>query len=130
MKNVLVKTAAAPDPARWAMVVGRFQPFHSGHRWMVEQILADGSRALVCVRDTPVDDKNPWTAEEVAAQIRREMWPEVGRDLVRVMVIPDVGSVNIGRDVGYDIVEWVPPPDVAAVSATDIRRRLREGGAK
>ena len=56
-------------------------------------------------------------AEEVAAQIRREMWPEVGRDLVRVMVIPD-------------IVEWVPPPDVAAVSATDIRRRLREGGAK
>lgn len=128
MKNTLVKSSAAPDPARWAMVIGRFQPFHSGHRWMVEHILAEGSRVLICVRDMPVDASNPWTAAEVEAQIKRDLWPEVGRDRVRVMVVPDIGSVNIGRDVGYDVVEWVPPPEVAKVSATAIRRSMGGGG--
>lgn len=127
MKNVLVKSSAAPDPARWAMMVGRFQPFHEGHRWLVEQILAEGKRVLICVRDMPPDEKNPWTANEVVARIGRDLWRQVGKGLVRVMIIPDIDSINFGRDVGYDVVEWVPPSEVAAVSATKIRQQMRGG---
>ena len=54
-----------------------------------------------------------------------ERWS--GED-VTVFVLPvDIGSVNYGRGVGYDIVEWVPPADVADISATKLREPLYPG---
>lgn len=46
-----------------------------------------------------------------------------GEDVVVFTLPVDIGSVNYGRGVGYDIIEHVPPDDVAAISATDIRGR-------
>ena len=42
------------------------------------------------------------------------------------MNIPDIDSVNYGRDVGYDIIEHAPPQEIKKISATDIRRSLNE----
>jgi nicotinamide mononucleotide adenylyltransferase len=106
MNKLLLKSAVAPDPEGWAMVVGRFRPFDSSHRRVIDRILEQGSRVLICVTDHPQDQE--LVAEEVAGQIRRVMWPEVGKDRVRVIVIPDIGSVNVVPESGYDIVEWVP----------------------
>jgi len=49
---------------------------------------------------------------------------EEGR--VKLMIIPDIESVNYGRDVGYDIIEHTPPKEIKKISATDIRRSLNE----
>ena len=43
---------------------------------------------------------------------------------VKVIVIPDIESVNYGRGVGYDIIEHVPPKRVGDISATEIRKKL------
>jgi hypothetical protein len=40
------------------------------------------------------------------------------------MIIPDVCSVEFGRGVGYDIIERVPPTNVAEISATKIRKEM------
>lgn len=106
MNKLLLKSADPTNLDGWAMVVGRFQPFDSSHRRIIDRILEQGSRVLICVTDHPQDQE--LVAEEVAGQIRRVMWPEVGKDRVRVIVIPDIGSVNVCPDSGYDIVEWVP----------------------
>jgi hypothetical protein len=40
------------------------------------------------------------------------------------MIVPDISSVNFGRGVGYDIIEHIPPTEVAEISATKIRKEL------
>ena len=47
---------------------------------------------------------------------------------MKVMVIPDIESVNFGRGVGYDIVEYVPPTEISDVSATKIREQMKKEG--
>ena len=43
---------------------------------------------------------------------------------VKVMIIPDIESVNYGRGVGYGIIEHVPPTDIEKISATQIRKDM------
>jgi hypothetical protein len=47
---------------------------------------------------------------------------------VKVMVIPNIESVNFGRGVGYDIIEYLPPQEVSDISATKIREQLKQEG--
>jgi cytidyltransferase-like protein len=113
---------------QYSMFVGRFQPFHGGHRWIVEEILNEGKNVLICIRDIEPDERNPFTAQEVENNIKRELWQLVGQERVKVMVIPDIESVNFGRGVGYDIIEHIPPQEVGEISATKIREQLKEEG--
>ena len=41
-------------------------------------------------------------------------------------MIPDIESINFGRGVGYDVIEHVPPEDIADISATKIREQMRK----
>ena len=41
--------------------------------------------------------------------------------IIKLMIIPDIESINYGRDVGYDIIEHTPPKDIEQVSGTKIR---------
>jgi cytidyltransferase-like protein len=113
---------------QYSMFVGRFQPFHGGHRWIVEEILNEGKNVLICIRDIKPDEKNPFTAAEVEMNIKKELWQLVGNERVKVMVIPDIESVNFGRGVGYDIIEHIPPTEVSEISATKIREQMRQEG--
>jgi predicted nucleotidyltransferase len=46
---------------------------------------------------------------------------------VRVIGLPDIESVNIGRGVGYAVNEYVVPDDIAGISATEIREMRLKG---
>lgn len=105
-----------------AMFIGRWQPFHNGHKWLISQKLNSGVPVLVAVRDIPPDDKNPLTTEQTVEILQAAY---VDDDVV-VVTIPDIESVNYGRGVGYEINEHVPPKDVGFISATDIRDRIRK----
>lgn len=113
---------------QYSMFVGRFQPFHGGHKWIVDEILNDGKNVLICVRDIEPDDKNPFTAQQVYENISLELEELIVDKRVKVMVIPDIESINFGRGVGYDIIEHVPPQEVSDISATKIREQMRQEG--
>jgi cytidyltransferase-like protein len=113
---------------QYSMFVGRFQPFHGGHRWIVDEILNDGKNVLICVRDIEPDDKNPFTAQQVYENISLELEELIVDKRVKVMIIPDIESINFGRGVGYDIIEHIPPQEVSDISATKIREQLRNEG--
>ena len=113
---------------QYSMFVGRFQPFHAGHRWIVNEILDEGKNVLICVRDIEPDDKNPYTSQEVENRIAGELSDLIKDGRVRVMIIPDIESINFGRGVGYDIIEHIPPQEVGDISATKIREQLRNEG--
>lgn len=106
-----------------ALFIGRFQPPHVGHMWLFNQKLDQGVPVLIAIRDIEPDEKNPLYAEQV-----KSLWEKVyaGKD-VEVIIIPDIESVNWGRGVGYQTLEHVPPSDIANISATQIRKEIREG---
>lgn len=105
----------------YAMFIGRFQPFHDGHKWVVNQLIDQGKNVLICVRDVEPDENNPYTSLQVQENIKRVLWTLVGDQRIKVMIIPDIESVNFGRGVGYDIVEYLPPSEISEISASKIR---------
>ena len=109
-----------------ALFIGRWQPLHPGHKWLFNQKLDQDIPILIAVRDTPVDDNNPFTTNDVISNLEKEYNEEVKSDMVKVISIPDIESVNYGRGVGYEINEYVPPKDIGKISATKIRKNLKK----
>jgi cytidyltransferase-like protein len=108
---------------KYAIFIGRFQPYHFGHIEMVQQKLNKGIPALIMVRDIEPDEKNPFTTEQTVSMI--EKYHKSKNDDVKVVVIPDIESVNYGRGVGYEINEFTPPKDIGGISATGIRNSIK-----
>ena len=109
-----------------ALFIGRWQPLHPGHKWLFNQKLDKNIPILIAVRDTPFDDSNQFSTKEVIVNLEKEYHDEVENGLVKVIPIPDIESVNYGRGVGYEINEFVPPKDISRISATEIRKKIRE----
>ena len=109
---------------KYSMFIGRWQPWHDGHRWLIDQRLNDNKNILICIREVSLDDSNPYDPVEVKKNIEKELNDLILADRVKVIIIPDIESVNYGRGVGYDIIEHVPPQKVGEISATEIRKKL------
>ena len=109
-----------------ALFIGRWQPLHPGHKWLFNQKLDNNIPILIAVRDTPVDDSNPFSTKEVILNLEKEYNEEVESGMVKVIPIPDIESVNYGRGGGYEINEFEPPKDIGNISATKIRKNLKK----
>jgi cytidyltransferase-like protein len=110
---------------KYAIFIGRYQPYHYGHVNLIQQKLNEGIPALIMVRDIEPDDKNPFTTEQTVSMI--EKYHQSKGDDVKVIVIPDIESVNYGRGVGYEINEYIPTEELSFISATKIRKSIKEG---
>jgi len=106
---------------KYAMYVGRWQNWHKGHEWLINQQLEKGKNVWVAIRDVEVDENNPKTAQEVFQMLIQEPFFNNNFDKVMISIIPDIESVNDGRGVGYDVIYHEPPADVAVLSGTAIR---------
>ena len=113
-----------PDK-KYAIFIGRYQPYHYGHIELIQQKLNEGVPALIMVRDIEPDEKNPFTTEQTVEMI--EKYHSSKGDDVKVTIIPDIESVNYGRGVGYEINEFTPPDNIAFISATKIRESISTG---
>jgi len=109
---------------KYSMFIGRWQPWHDGHRWLIDQRLKQNKNVLICVREVREDDKNPYNPHKVKGNIEKKLHDLVEAQRVKVIVIPDIESVNYGRGGGYEIIEHVPPKEVGKISATKIRKKL------
>ncbi len=101
---------------RYALFVGRWQPFHNGHKYLIDQALSSGRHVCVAIRDTEISEKNPFTVEQ-----RIEMIWRVYGDTVKTIVIPDIESINIGRKVGYEVNRIDVPEEITKISGTNVR---------
>lgn len=124
-KKIHVSSSLSPKEGQFAMFVGRWQPLHLGHQELFKRALDEGKNVLICIRDIQPDEKNPYSAEQVKENILDFYSKE---ERVKVMVIPDICSIEFGRGVGYDIIEHIPPTEVGEISATKIREQLRKDG--
>ena len=126
MQSILAK--AAHKSGEWAMFIGRWQPWHEGHRWLIDQALNEGKKVLLCIRDVPTDEKNPWSAIEIMYHLSNQLMDLIEEKKLKIIIIPDIESINIGRGVGYDVIEHIPPADIEQISATKIREQMKAEG--
>lgn len=117
------------DPKRpTALFIGRYQPFHDGHRALIEEGLRRVGQACVAVRDTSgTDDKNPFSFEYVRSRIEHGLRGHEGR--FTVVPLPNITHVLYGRDVGYTVERIDLDAELQAISATQ-QRRLQADGAR
>jgi adenylylsulfate kinase len=108
-----------------ALFMGRYQPFHDGHKKLIEEGLRRVGQVCVAVRDTQGnDEKNPLSYHDVRFQIESALWQYRGR--VLVIQVPNITHVLYGRDVGYIVERLNLDQATEQISATDIRRQLKE----
>jgi len=106
-----------------ALFLGRYQPFHDGHRQLIEEGLRRVGQVCIAVRDTQgIDDRNPLSFQEVKARIEAALWQHRGR--VLVVQVPNISHVLYGREVGYLVERLVLDEETERISATRIRREL------
>ena len=64
-KYIVESTDKTNNPDKFALFIGRWQPFHEGHQWLIDQKLKHGKRVCIAIRDVPQDDKNWWSSDEI-----------------------------------------------------------------
>ena len=108
---------------KYSLFIGKFQPFHKGHKWLIEERLKLGKNILIGIREI----ENPkYIPREIMKQIFRDFPSEVNDGTIDFIELPDIESINYGRDVGYDIIEHGPPDDIKEISGTKIRKEIEE----
>lgn len=102
-----------------SLFIGRWSPFHDGHKKLIQKVIDEGNEVIVAIRDTKIDDRNPYTVEEREKMIRDKMG-----DSVDICVIPDLDEVCYGRGVGWGVREISIDEQTQQISATSIRKGM------
>ena len=112
------------DPKKpTALFLGRYQPFHDGHKTLIAEGIKRVGQACIAVRNTQgTDEKNPFEFEYVRARIEHGLREYEGRFVV--MPLPNITSILYGRDVGYTIERVDLDSKIQDISATEQRRRM------
>lgn len=107
---------------RKSLFIGRFQPFHDGHRALITSVLDQGKDVIIAIRNTPVSETDPYSVQARWAMIR-DAFPDQQR--VEIMEIGDISEVCYGRDVGYGFREIRLDAATEAISGTAMRKASR-----
>lgn len=127
-KKLHVKSSLERKDSQWSLFIGRWQPLHTGHKELFRQVINEGGKVCVAIREVEVNEKNPFSVNDIMMNIANEMQEEVSAGKLKVISIPDICSVEFGRGVGYDIIEHVPPQEISDISATKIREQMKAEG--
>jgi len=99
-----------------SLVIGRFQPFHDGHKALIQVLLDEDKKVCVGIMDTVIDDDNPYSLEERVAMI-----VEVFGSAVECIAVPPIAEICYGRNVGYKVRRVYHSANTEAISASCIR---------
>ena len=123
----LYKTERWDNQAPTALLIGRYQPFHKGHKTLVAEALSRTGQVCIALRDVGgIDDSNPYSFETVRDNIINAC-VEFG-DKIKVVELPNITDIFYGRGVGYNIEEIVLDEKTQQISATKIREQMRKEG--
>jgi hypothetical protein len=117
-------------------MLGRWQPWHQGHQELFKRCFAKTGQVIIQVRDVEGasggdgQDDNPFDWDQVCKNIEEGLSKDGFQkgDDYEIMMVPNVVNISYGRGVGYAIEEEAFDEGVASISATKIRKKLREDG--
>jgi len=104
---------------QYSLFIGRYQPFHKGHKALIEKVLNEGKNVCIAIRDTKISSDNPYTYRARRKMIQKALGSWGSQ--VKIIRIPDIIEVCYGRKVGWGIREIRLPEELEKISATKIR---------
>ena len=105
-------------------MLGRWQPWHDGHRALFERLLSKTGQVIIQIRDVQGwQGSNPFEVEKVKAFIKRDLDP-LYQGQYDIQVVPNIVHIGWGRGVGYTSGEETFDETVTDISATKIRKEL------
>lgn len=105
-------------------MLGRWQPWHQGHRALFERAIAKTGQVVIMIRDCQGwNGSNPFAAEQVKEFIRRDLDP-LYQGQYEILLVPNIVNITYGRDVGYKIEQEVFDDAIHSISATKIRKDM------
>lgn len=105
---------------KFSLFIGRYQPLHDGHKKLIREVLKEGKKVCVALRDTPISESDPYTLHE-----RKIMFHKEFGDDIKIISIPDIEDVCYGREVGWGIREIRLDSQTESISATKIRNAAK-----
>tara|TARA_B100000427_G_C15044364_1_gene392624 strand:+ start:100 stop:465 length:366 start_codon:yes stop_codon:yes gene_type:complete len=107
-----------------AIYIGRFQPFHLGHKKLFLKALKASHQVCILVMDShKINNKNPYSFSIVKKKINDSLKDFKNKYII--IKIPVVGTLVYGRKVGYKIKKINLSQDIEKISATNIRKKLK-----
>jgi adenylylsulfate kinase len=105
-------------------MLGRWQPWHDGHRALFERLIARTEQVVIQIRDVQGwQGSNPFEVEKVKSFIKRDLDP-IYQGQYEIQVVPNIVHIGWGRGVGYTSGEETFDEVITDISATKIRREL------
>ena len=105
-------------------MLGRWQPWHDGHRALFERLIQRTGQVVIQIRDVQGwQGSNPFAIEQVKAFIRRDLDP-IYQGQYEIQVVPNIVHIGWGRGVGYTSGEETFDESITDISATKIRKEL------
>ena len=118
-----------------AQMLGRWQPWHDGHTALFEKILNEIGQVCIMFRDVSGADAgvegqedNPFEFEEVKKRIIDGLSKhgyEHQKEYI-VIKVPNITDISYGRGVGYTFTEHDLGEEIHKISATKIRKKMRD----
>ncbi len=125
------------DPKKpTVLLLGRWQPWHDGHLALFERAFAKTSQVVIQVRDVKDSsggdgqEDNPFSFKEISEDISKKLLKsgyKINDDFI-IQLVPNITNITYGRGVGYKIEQESFESEVESISATNIRKKLREEG--
>jgi adenylylsulfate kinase len=104
--------------------LGRWQPWHAGHRALFERLIARTGQVVIQVRDVQGwQGSNPFAIDQVRAAIKRDLDP-LYQGQYEIQIVPNIVHIGWGRGVGYTHAEETFDESVTSISGTAIRKSL------
>lgn len=105
-------------------MLGRWQPWHAGHRALFERAISKTGQVVIMVRDCQGwNGSNPFAANQVEDFIKRDLDP-LYQGQYEILFVPNIVNITYGRDVGYKIEQEVFDEQIHSISATKIRKEM------
>jgi hypothetical protein len=105
-------------------MLGRWQPWHDGHRALFERLLEKTGQVIIQVRDVQGwQGSNPFEVDKVKGYIKRDLDP-LYQGQYDIQVVPNIVHIGWGRGVGYTSGEETFDESITDISATKIRKQL------
>ena len=117
-------------------MLGRWQPWHDGHQALFKRCVAKTGQVIIQVRDVQGasggigQDDNPFDWDTVCSNIEKGLLEDGFRRgfEYEIMLVPNIVNITYGRGVGYSFDQEAFDDSITKISATNIRKRLREEG--
>ena len=105
-------------------MLGRWQPWHPGHRALFERAIAKTGQVCIMIRDCQGwNGSNPFAIEQVKEYIRKDL-DTLYQGQYEILVVPNIVNITYGRDVGYKIEQEIFDDVTHSISATKIREQM------